>query len=329
MMQTKTRTLPALLVSLGLLLPAAARADGTPASVDFGQPGEVSNVPVSAASPASGAPVSHKRYTAHTRTKSTRDPLKVDPSIAVKDTPRKEIDLPGVLHVQGQSPDILDPTKARRISWTNGGAQTIYLSVNEPNRIQLPFKNPYVIRMSDVTVDHRADSNNMYVYWNVTHSEDAQPREIYIEPPGGGSSLGLELVPKSIPGQTVIVTDDTGITAGHLPKSGDSGDYITHIQDLMTAVALGQSPDGFSQLEVHLPPIGMDGLSVTANVRYSSHEGDLWVYTVRNPGASRALLHEQEFDGPSVLAVSIFPKPLLLPGEQTKVFVLARKREEE
>ncbi len=323
MMQTKTRNLPPLLVSLGLLLPAAAHADATPASVDFAQPG----ASVAASAP-SIAPVTHKRHAARATAKASRDPLKVDPSISVKDTPRKEIDLPGVLHVQGQRLDVLDPTKARKISWTNGGSQTIYLSVNEPNRIQLPFKNPYVVRMSDVTVDHRPDSNNMYVYWNVTRPEDAQPRQIYIEPPGGGSSLGLELVPKAIPGQTVIVTDDTGITAGQRPAAGASGDYITHIQDLMSAVALGRSPDGFSQVDVQLPPIGMDGLSVTADTRYSSHEGDLWVYTVRNPGPSRALLHEQEFDGPNVLAVSIFPKPLLLPGQETKVFVLARKRED-
>ena len=54
---------------------------------------------------------------------------------------------------------------------------------------------------------------------------------------------------------------------------------------------------------------------------------DLYVYTVSNPGTMDAHLREQEFDGEDVLAVSIFPKPLLRPGEKTDVIVLARKHE--
>lgn len=97
----------------------------------------------------------------------------------------------------------------------------------------------------------------------------------------------------------------------------------------MASVALGESPNGFSQVDVNLPPIGMDGLTVTADTRYSGQEGDVWVYTVRNPRQTIAQLREQEFDGPNVLAVSIYPKPLLQPGERARVFVLARKREEQ
>lgn len=328
MKQTTTRYLPALLLaSLCLSLPITALADSTPAPVDFGQPG--ASVLASTTAPAR-APVSHKKIVPHRRSKAKRDPLAVDPSIAVKATAPKEIDLPGVLHVPGEMLDAIDPSRAQKISWANGGSRTVYLSVTEPNRIELPFKDPYIIRTSDVNADHRKESNNVYVYWNVQRAEDAQPRQLFIEPPGGGGqSLGLEIVPKAIPAQTVIVADDTGITANNAPRAGENSDYITHVQDLMTSVALGQSPNGFSQLDVQLPPIAMDGLVVTADTRYSSHEGDMWIYTVRNPGPNRALLHEQEFDGANVLAVSIYPKPLLQPGESTRVFVLARKREEQ
>lgn len=328
MMQTKIRYLPALmLASLGLSVPFAAHAGNTPDVVDFAQPGASSQPPVVQPKAASTA---HKRSTVHHPSAAPRNPLAVDAGIAVRDTPVKEIDLPGVMHLPGDKIDAIDPSKEQKISWVNGGSKTVYLSVTEPNRIELPFKNPYIVRMSDVAVDHRSDSNNLYVYWKVDNVKDAQPRQIFIEPPGGGGqSLGLEIVPKLMPAQTVIVTDDTGVTAGHRPKSGDSGDYITHIQDLMAAVALGQSPNGFSQVDVQLPPIAMDGLVVNADTRYSGHEGDMWVYTVRNPGAGPARIQEQEFDGANVLAVSIFPKPLLQPGEKTQVYVLARKREEQ
>jgi hypothetical protein len=36
-------------------------------------------------------------------------------------------------------------------------------------------------------------------------------------------------------------------------------------------------------------------------------------------------LNEQEFDGPLVKAVSIFPKPLLKENEKTTVIVFAQK----
>lgn len=330
MMQTTTRYLPALLLAaIGLTLPFPACADSMPAAVDFGQPATAASN--SAPSPAAGSQALAPRgQKAHARSKTARNPLAVDSRIAVKATPVKEIDLPGVLHVPGEKLGMDDPTRSQKVSWTNQGSKTVYLSVTEPNRIVLPFRNPYIVRMSDVTVDHRPESNNLYVYWNVSRPEDAQPRQIYVEPPGGGGqALGLEIVPKMIPGQTILVTDDTGITARHKPAAGDSSEYVTHVQDLMASVALGESPNGFSQVDVDLPPIGMDGLTVTADTRYSGQEGDLWVYTVRNPRQTIAQLREQEFDGPSVLAVSIYPKPLLQPGERARVFVLARKREEQ
>ncbi|MDN4571866.1 type VI secretion protein [Pandoraea cepalis] len=308
MITSSLRNSPVLLVALiGPLVALHARADGMPSGPDFTQPGATQPKAAPAKPPKKG-----------------RDPLKVDRSIAVKDTPQKEIDLPGVLKVSGESLDIVDPSKAQKISWTNGGSQTVYLSVDEPNRIQLPFKNPFIVQTSDIKIERRASGNNIYVYWP---SLPAKPRQIFIEPPGGGPALGLQLVPKEISAQTIIVLDDTGAVSGKKHTKSTGSDYITRIQDVMETVAHGRSPDGYSQVEINLPPIAMNGLVVTADARYSDRDGDLYVYTVRNPGQARATVREQEFDGPNVLAVSVFPKPVLVPGDKTKVFVLARKRE--
>ncbi|MCX4151036.1 MULTISPECIES: TraK domain-containing protein [Paraburkholderia] len=253
------------------------------------------------------------------------DPLALNPTIAVKDTPAKEIDLPGVMKVEGQSVGALDPTRAHPIPMTDGGVVTIYMSVNAPNRIELPFKNPHTIHRDTLQVD-KSTGQNIYVYWK---SLPATEETLYIEPPGGGPVLGLDIKPKEVPAQTYIVTDDSGIVAGKEKSKNRSDDYIGHVQDLMESVALGHAPDGYASVDIALPPIVMDGLAVMVAKRYSSREGDLYVYGVRNPSQSRAVLNEQEFDGANVLAVSIFPKPVLLPGEQTRVIVLARKREEQ
>jgi len=311
----KNRYIPAALaVCLGSAIALPALAEDGPAAVDFGQ---------SASAPSqSGAPA--KKARSHVRAKHHRDPLKVDPAIAVKATPAKEIVLPGVMTVPGEGIGVPDPSRVQKVSWTNAGNVTVYLSADEPNRILLPFKNPYVVRTSDVAADKRAESNNVYVYWV---NAPAQARHLYFEPPDGGSSLGLDIVPKNIPSQTIIVTDDTGIVSGRRPKVSNGGDYTSHVQDLMESIALGKAPDGYSQVDIKLPPIAMNGLSATVDTRYSGREGDIYVYTVRNPTQNRAVLREEEFDGPEVIAVSIFPKPVLLQGEQTQVIVMARKRE--
>ncbi len=314
-MPMKSRYLSAALaICLGSTLALPARAEDAPTAVDFGQ--------ATLAPSQAGAPA--KKARSRVRAKHHRDPLKVDPSIAVKATPAKEVVLPGVMTVPGEGIGVPDPSRVQKVSWTNTGNVTVYLSADEPNRILLPFKNPYVVRTSDVAADKRAESNNVYVYWV---NAPAQARHLYFEPPDGGSALGLDIVPKNIPSQTIIVTDDTGIVSGRRPKVSGGGDYTTHVQDLMEAIALGKAPDGYSQVDIKLPPIAMNGLSATVDTRYSGREGDIYVYTVRNPTQNRVVLREEEFDGPEVIAVSIFPKPVLLPGEKTQVIVMARKRE--
>ncbi|MGR9603138.1 hypothetical protein ACU80P_22155 [Pandoraea sputorum] len=123
------------------------------------------------------------------------------------------------------------------------------------------------------------------------------------------------------------VTDDTGMVSGSQRAKGNGSDYVTRVQDVMETVAHGKTPDGYSQVDITLPPIAMNGLVVTVDSRYSDRDGDIYAYTVQNPGNTPASLREEEFNGPNVLAVSIFPKPVVSPGESTRVFVLARKRE--
>jgi conjugal transfer pilus assembly protein TraK len=286
-------------------------------------PATVGFTPPEATAPATSPAAPKARATRHGHAR-TRDPLAVDPTVAVKASTPKEIDVPGVLKVPGESLNFTDPSRVQKVSWANGGSKTVYMSVDEPNLVQLPFKNPYIVQTSDIKIERRPASNNIYVYWP---SLPAQARQIFIEPPGGGPALGLQLVPKQIPAQSIIVTEETGSVSGRQKPKGASNDYVTRVQSVMEAIALNRTPDGYSQVDIDLPPIAMNGLAVTVNARYSDREGDLYVYTVRNPGQARALLREEEFDGPNVQAVSIFPSPLLQPGEATRVIVLARKRE--
>jgi conjugal transfer pilus assembly protein TraK len=260
------------------------------------------------------------------RSTAPRDPLAVDPAVAVKDEPQKAIDLPGVLKLEGADRDLLDPTRVRRISWASPGTQTVYVSSTQPNRIQLPFSNPRAVSTSEIQIDKKATSNNVYVFFGpgVTH-----PVQLWLEPPGDSSaSLGLQLVPKAIPAQAIVVVDDT--PAGMLHKksgtaNNSQSEYLSRVQSLLESAALGASPAGYSVVSLDVPPIVVNGLAVQGLRRLSGHADDIYVYTVTNPGQADVHVQEQEFDGEDVQAVSIVPKPLLHPGERTLVAILAKK----
>lgn len=83
----------------------------------------------------------------------------------------------------------------------------MYISDSEPNRIQLPFVNPRVVSLNNIEVDRRQDSNNIYVSLK-PDADRKKPIPIFIEHPSGrGPVLTLQLIPKGIISQTLIVDD--------------------------------------------------------------------------------------------------------------------------
>lgn len=245
----------------------------------------------------------------------------IHPEIAIKDSKEKEIILPGVMRIQGDSKNALDFTRAKMVSMTNGGSVSVYLSSTEPNRIQLPFTNPHIVGTSDLVIDKRAKSNNVYIAFKPGIQRATQ---IYFEPAESGPVLGLQLIPKNIPAQTIIVEDasNSSLSQNKLHKSND---YISLVQSLMETVALGGTPNGYSMIEMKISPIIMNHLLVELEKKLSHRDADIYIYKVSNPTEKQTILRESEFDGDLVQAVSIYPKPLLKPNESTKVIVLAKK----
>lgn len=248
------------------------------------------------------------------------DPLEVDARAAIKVTPPSEILLPGVLKIDGVNKNALDFTRARIVEMNNGGSTTVYLSATEPNLIKLPFPNPRVISTDAIKVDKRDVSNNVYINFLLANPK---PVQIFLEPQSGSVVLGLQLVPKRIPAQTIIV-DDVAAEGTPKPLKGTS-EHITWTQSLMETIALGTTPNGYSVLDIPSPPIALNGFLVEPLKKLSNREGDIYIYQVTNPGPAPIALKESEFDGDLVEAVSIYPKPLLKAGEKTRVLVMVGK----
>lgn len=252
------------------------------------------------------------------------DPTEVHPAISIKNSADPEIILPGVMKIGGDSLSAVDPTRGRTMPIKNGQSQTIWLSAHSPNRIQLPFKNPYIIRDESTEIKKRAVSNNIYI--NFTDAEPKGSTQIFIESEDGSATIGLELVPKNIGSQTVIITDDRPFK----PNQGndlDTDNQIALSQTLLGDVQLGITPAGYNLSDINTAPIAFHGLVVTAKKRYSGSFGDVFVYDVTNPGAAEALIDESEFDGPEVAAVSCFPALSIKPSLYVQCAVLTTPRQ--
>ncbi len=255
--------------------------------------------------------------------------VEVRPELAVRKTARKEINLPGVMMLTGEDAQALDFSRARRIQMNNGGAVPTYISSTEPNRIQLPFTNPRVISLNCVDVDRRVESNNVYIALKADCARD-KPIPIFIEHPAGrGPVLSLQLIPKGIISQTLIIDDVAPEISESQVKAQRSSEFITQTQALLETVAQGAAPQGYSLVELQIPPIIFNGLLVEVEKKLSSRDNDIFIYMVTNPGPGIAVLKEKEFDGDLVQAVSIHPSPTLKAGDKTRVMVLARKERKE
>lgn len=253
------------------------------------------------------------------------DASAVDWSISAKQTNPKQVVLPGVMTFAGESPFTLDPSRAQQVSMTNGGSRTVFLSRSEPNRIQLPFVNPYII--SDDRLEIKKHANNVYVSFDFKGLPE-KPVQIFIEPADGGAVLGLQLVPKEISSQTVLVADDTAAAnAARQKLANQTSEIIQSIQSTLELVTRGGAPDGYSVVAVHVPPIYMDGLIVEVGRRLSSRDHDIYDYVVSNPTTAEILVREEQFDGDLTEGVTIFPQPLLKPGAKCRVIVMAKKQE--
>ena len=268
------------------------------------------------------------------RNKSTFDSKDIHGDVAVKETPLKEVILPGVMRLEGESLNALDPSRAKHIQMNNGGSQTVYVSASEINRIQLPFNNPKVITSGDLSVDKSENSNNVYF----SFKKDARPVQMFFENTETNTVIGLQLIPKTaLASQTVLIDDVTpqtrALTGANTTNTNPNKNqsFIETMQYLQEVTAKGGIPPGYSAIDVVLKPITKNGFVLTVDKKLSSQQNDIWVYKVFNPLKTRIVLQETEFGceagicNPDILSVSLYPSPSIEPNGTTTAIVVAKR----
>jgi conjugal transfer pilus assembly protein TraK len=261
------------------------------------------------------------------------DPRAVDRSLAIRESAATAIDLPGVMKIEGADAAALDPTRARVIPFANGVSRSVWVSARQINRIQVPFANPRVVGLEDLEVDRQVDSNNIFVSFKTP--DTAKETRIYIESPDR-QAIALDLVPKLIPGQTILIEDTDGIVsakpAGAPAMSRKATSYESELAEILEAAVKGGAPAGYAVLDLRrdkgVGAISMSGLLVEPALKFSSRGRDLFVYDVTNPGVVPATLREEDFNGAGVQALAIHPAVQLAPGQRTRVYVVARQAEQ-
>ena len=251
--------------------------------------------------------------------KSTPD---LDAILPIKNSPVKEIFLPGLMRIPGSSAQMIDPTRGQIVEFVSGGSSSVYASNTDINLIQLPFKHPLITSTDEL--DIKQSDSNIYFQFKIGSTK---PVQLFVENQSESNNvISLQLIPKSIVSQVIKILDNS-LSNSSLNTKLKSSDYASQLVETMELVANNQSPQGFSKISLnYIPPIIMNGLVIFPLQRMSNSDQEIYVYEARNPSQNVVALAEKEFEGEAVLSVSIFPTPILNPGERTKIFVIARKQ---
>ena len=307
---------------IGLLLLGNVFAQGVSAPLDLSQPLDAkANVNVNTFTPAATpknpaqAPATKKETK---DAKKGRDPEAINTKVAVKDTAPNQIDMPGVMKTDGKDPRALDFSRTRVLEFSNNGNEVVYLSSHAINRFQLPFANAKIVAPKDILAIEQS-GNNVYVSF-----KDLSPVSIYIEAPNAtGVTLGLEIIPKSIQAQTVIVQDSNGVSAQQKPVKSDG--FTSEIENLLSSAATGVVPAGYSNIKFTDGIVVKNGLRIEPKRLLSNTRFDIWLYEVTNPTPQAVMANREDFDADNVQAMSFFPSPAIAPGKSIKAVVLSNK----
>jgi conjugal transfer pilus assembly protein TraK len=217
----------------------------------------------------------------------------------------------------------------KTLSLVEGESAFVEISSTDLNLVKLssPGVKPYT---GDQSIEAKVVGSNVFVGW--PPGANPKPAEIFFVTSTG--TFSLIMVPKSIPGETIILrTPEEGITdAIEWEKAND---YVTGLKELIKGMYRGIPPRGFAVTEVKQASDKKGALQDTLLTIYVGASITGEEHSVKNisgeviyfgkPAEERRYA-EQVFAAPGILAVSI-DKHELAPGEETKVYLVRKNSE--
>lgn len=257
------------------------------------------------------------------------DPTAVHPAVAVRQPVQREINLPGVMRIEGAK-ELLSSNK-RTIIATGQSLHTVYLSKNDSNLVVTPFPKPMAIFTKGLAMTH-VEGNNVFV-----NIEDATHRPFMIwlkDEADSANVIGLQVTPKkSISAQLVTLVLE-GKVGNSGAMTGPNDPRQTAIAEKLGHLAQGKKPQGYAVDDASgYSTVAKNALTIKPLRRFSSSNDDIWEYAITNASAAVAVVSKTDFCSggtqgecdPSILAVSIFPVDTLAPGQRTRAYVVVAK----
>jgi conjugal transfer pilus assembly protein TraK len=186
------------------------------------------------------------------------------------------------------------------VDLTDGGSTFINISQKDLNLIRTPWSPGLKIYTSSKALDVKVVDKDVFVQY--LEGMAPAPQEIFLVTARG--TFSLVLVPKSIPGETIIVRTPENST-GEAAKWEESSDYVSGLKDLIKAMYEGSPPIGFSLSKSGKDVTAMEGTRqvITEIYKGATLEGE--VSTLVNLSKESLELAENQFYRRGVLAVSI------------------------
>jgi conjugal transfer pilus assembly protein TraK len=216
------------------------------------------------------------------------------------------------------------PSKPIAVQAMNGVNEMVPVSSMMPNRIATPFARPKVVDFSNT--DFTVVGSDVYV--NVKGRE---PIGIFIRDDRPESpAISLTLMPREIPGVTVLVSIDGGYkTAGRTAKAQEdeqeASGYEDMLRKMMRRVVLERPISGYTETNLDTGVAMIGPLRVVPEKQLSGQQFDVYRYRIINTSKDALELSEESFYQTGVKAVAFYPGVRLEPWQSTKVFIVTGK----
>ena len=211
-----------------------------------------------------------------------------------------------------------------------GENQIVPISMGHLNRIVTPFGDPQVTTTSAATTEVR--DNVVYV-----GTDGDAPVTMFITHKGSeAEAISLTMVPQRIPPRELFIEME-----GSAARAGLYGNskaerwetqqpYVATVRDLLSAIALGETPQGYTLHELGAgdpqPSCLQEGLefSFAGGQVIGGHNLKVTVGIAQNIADRPVEFNESNCGAWDVAAVSAWPRNVLNPGQKTEIYVVTR-----
>ena len=225
----------------------------------------------------------------------------------------------------GSTSPILDTLQT--ITVQPGVNELIQVAIGHPNRIVTPFKAPRVVTSAAAVVE----TSEHVIYVVPAH---ASPVTMFVTETGDeGNAISLTLLPREIPPRELRLQLPPGVS---LPKAAarsrknqrrDDRSYVALAGKAFDNLAKGQLPEAFAFSEEAPHPHPLCAAENGFEVAFGKGQyllGDnqeIYIGVVRNGGSTTAVFQEPWCYSTGVIAVALWPRASLQPGEAAEIYL--------